>query len=232
MPPPKRTNGQRFFLTYSQANNIDIDELADFIAATASCWLEIVQEDHELEGIHYHVVVCYDERFQQPLTVWDYDGCHPNFAAIRNATVQLTNYRHYIRKGKRKEEDQHTVKDHKLKACDYIIDPDTRGDVPPYVTSTGRLDWGGIMAAATGEQEFLQLVRTNQPKEWVLRNDAIVKYASTYYKKAREPEKVYPAESWNISPAMDDWCKEVFGEVCFYSGTFTRTSLGLIHSEY
>lgn len=216
MPPPKRTNGQRFFLTYSQANNIDIDELADFIAATAPCWLEIVQENHQVEGIHYHVVVVYDDRFQQPLTVWDYDGCHPNFAAIRNATVQLTNYRHYIRKGAdRSEEDQHTIKDHKLKACDYIIEPDTRGDVPPYVATTGRLDWGGILKTAESKEQFLDLVRLHQPKEWVLRNDSINKYAEAYFKPPRAAEKVYDPASFVVPPELDAWCAEVFSEVSF-----------------
>lgn len=213
--PVKRTCGQRFFLTYSQANDIDIDDLADFIAATAPCWLEIVQENHQEEGIHYHVVVCYETKFQQPLTVWDFDGCHPNFAAIRNATVQLTNYRHYIRKGLRRKEDEHTVKEHKTKACDYIIEPDTRGDVPAYAPSTGRLNWAGILETATDERSFLQLVRINQPKEWILRNDAIVKYAAQYYKIPQAAPVQYNPASWVVTPEMDAWVQEVFSEVSF-----------------
>lgn len=213
MPAVKRTNGQRYFLTYSQATNVDIDDLANFIADLAPCWLEIVQEHHQDDGIHYHVVVVFDERFQRPLNVFDFDGHHPNIVAIKNATVDLINRRHYIRKGIRSKEEEHTIKDHKSKECDYIIDPDTRGAVPPYVTTTGRLDWGAILREATDKETFLKLVRINQPKEWVLRNDQIVKYADQSFKKTAVPEKVYPVESFIVPPELDQWVKEVFSEV-------------------
>jgi len=216
MPREPRTNGSRFFLTYSQATNLDIDELADFIADIAPCWLEIVQENHQDNGIHYHVVVCFESRLQRPLNIFDCAGYHPNILPIKNATVDLSNRRHYIRKGaERSEEDQHTIKSHKLKACDYVIEPDTRGDVPPYTTTSGRLDFGGILATAESEAQFYELVRLHQPKEWVLRNDQIVKYGSTHYKAPVAPPKVYPAESFIVPPALDEWTAQVFSEVSF-----------------
>jgi len=212
---PGRFNGQRFFLTYSQAADIGIDELADYLHALADNWLEIVQEDHVLEGIHYHVVLCFAARFQGPLDSFDYGGKHPHWDPIKNATTQLNNFRHYIRKGARPKEDEHPIKDHKTKACDYIIDPDTRGEVPVYAPETGRLNWGGILDAATDKVSFLQLVRHSQPKDWVLRHDAILKFAETQYPDAQEPEHLYPAESWNVPPELDAWVNEVFSEVCF-----------------
>ena len=216
MPRIPRTNGQRFFLTYAQANDIDIDELADFIAAIASCWLEIVQENHQDNGIHYHAVVCFDERLQRTLDVFDFGGSHPNILPIKNATVDLINRRHYIRKGaERREEDCHTVKSHRTKPCDYGIEPDTRGTVPPYTDATGRLNWGGILELAKTEEEFLTLVRVNQPKDWVLRNDAIIKYGATHFKAPIAAQKVYAPDSFIIPPEMDQWQKEVFAEVCF-----------------
>lgn len=211
--PPLRFNAQRYFLTYSQANDVGIDELADFISSLAPCWLEIVQEQHQDDGIHYHVVVVFDNRFRQNLDAFDFQGHHPNFLVIKNGTVDLTNRRHYIRKGARPKEDEHTVKSHKQKACDYIIEPDTRGNVPPYAAEAGRLDWGRILDSATNKEEFLDLVRFNQPQEWVLRHDAIVKFAETQYKPAKEPEPVYPAESWHIPAVLDEWVQEVFTEV-------------------
>lgn len=215
MPPrAKRFNAQRFFLTYSQASDVNIDELADFISSLAPCWLEIVQENHVAEGIHYHAVVVFDTRFQQPLTAFDFNDHHPNFAVIKNGTVDLVNYRHYIRKGAdRSKEDEHTVKSHRTQACDYIIEPDTRGAVPPYTDETGRLDFGGILNTATTSEEFLTLVRVNQPKEYVLRNDAIIKFAATHYKAARAPEKLYPRDTFVVPPAMDAWVEEVFTDV-------------------
>lgn len=212
--PPKRTAGQRYFLTYSQAAAVSIDDIADHIANLAPCWLEIVQENHQEDGIHYHAVVVFESRFQQPLTIFDCDGHHPNIIVIKNGTVDLCNYRHYIRKGPdRAKEDEHTVKSHKVKPCDYIVEPDTRGAVPLYTDTTGRLDWGGILSQAQSEEEFLALCQSNQPKEWVLRNASIRAYGAQHYKKERAPEKVYDRESWVIPTALDDWVKEVFGEV-------------------
>lgn len=207
-------DGQRFFITWSQANDIDIEELADFLASLNNFdWLEIVQEHHQNDGIHYHAVVVFATRFRGSMLAFDFAGIHPNVRAIKNPTVDLTNRRHYIRKGLRPPEEEHTIKDHKIRDCDYIIEPDTRGVVPIYVATTGRLDFGGILREATNEQQFLQLVQQNQPKEWVLRNDVIRKYGATHFKDEVAPEKVYPAESWNIPPALDEWVKSVFSEV-------------------
>jgi len=226
MVRPARTNGQRFFLTYSQANNLDIDELADFIAAIAPCWLEVVQENHQQNGIHYHVVVCFEDRLQRPLDVFDCAGYHPNILPIKNATIDLVNRRHYIRKGaERAEEDQHTVKSHRSKPCDYIIEPDTRGVVPPYTDASGRLNWGGILDLAKTEEEFLNLVRVNQPKDWVLRNDAIVKYGSTHFKAPIAQAEIYPAESFITTPALDQWVQEVFTDVSFFLFRLVHTNL-------
>jgi len=226
MPPPRRLNGQRFFLTYSQAADISIDDVADHLAALANFdFLEIVQENHHDAGIHYHVVLCFEPRIQLPFSVFDVGGHHPNFVSIKNATVDLYNRRHYIRKGaQRAKEDEHPPKSHKNKPCDYIIEPDTRGEVPEYVEQTGRLNWGGILEAKSAD-EFLGLVRQFQPKDWVLRNDAITKYAAQYYKPADKPEKVYPVESWNVPPALDDWVQEVFSDVSFFLFRHVHTYL-------
>lgn len=221
MPPAQRFNGLRFFLTYSQADGLSIDDVADHLhqLADGANWLEIVQEDHQAQeedqepGIHYHVVLCFDGRFQGPLDSFDVNGYHPNWAPIRNATVDLTNRRHYIRKGLRSKEEQHTIKAHKTRACDYIIEPDTRGDVPPYSDTAGRLNWAGVLENAKTERDFLDLVRLHQPKDWILRNDSIVKYAATYYKEAPEPDKVWAENSWVLPPELVDWQTEVFSEV-------------------
>jgi len=212
-------DGQRFFGTWSQAHDIDIDSLADFLSSLQHFeWLEIVQESHQDDGIHYHAVVVFASRFRGDMRAFDFEGNHPNIRAIKNATVDLVNYRHYIRKGaERSKEDEHTVKSHKTKACDYIIEPDTRGTVPIYVATSGRLDWGGILREATDEATFLALVRINQPKEWVLRNTVVRQYAERHFKKEAAPETVYPQQSWNVPPELDQWCKDVFSEVSLLS---------------
>lgn len=216
-------DGQRFFLTYPQSASVGIDELADFLTTLPAFeWLEIAQENHKTHGIHYHVVLCFSSRFRGSMQAFDFAGRHPNVSAIRNATVALVNSRHYIRKGDRSEEEGHTVASHKRQECDYVIEPDTRGAVPPYIASTGRLNWGGILAEATSESEFLALVRVNQPKDWILRNDVVRKYGATHFKKELAPEKKYPVESWHVPAALDDWVAEVFSEVRSFSTLLNR----------
>lgn len=223
MPPREpRFNGLRFFLTYSRADALSIDDVADHLHQLADSWLEIVQEDHQVSeeypegGIHYHVVLCFAARYQGALNSFDVLDHHPQWEPIRNATVDLANRRHYIRKGDRAKEDQHTIKNHKTVACDYIIEPDTRGTVPEYSTTAGRLNWGGILAAATTGEEFLSLVKLHQPKDWVLRNDALTKYAASYYQEAREPKKSYPRDSFIVPPALDEWVEQVFSDVSYF----------------
>jgi len=235
MPPrERRLNGQRFFLTYAQAADVSIDDIADHLATLANFdFLEIVQENHQDDGIHYHAVLCFEPRVQLPFTAFDVQGKHPNFLSIKNATIDLYNRRHYLRKGPdTRKEDEHPPKDHKTRPCDYTTEPDTRGEVPPYVESTGRLNWGGILAQAATMDEFLLLVRMHQPKDWVLRNDTVVKYAQTHFRKEKTPEPVYPPDSWNVPPELDQWVQEVFADVSSFvlicSGTFTRTSLVIV----
>lgn len=227
-------DGQRFFATWAQAADVDIDDLADHISNLVTFdWLEIVQEYHQDDGIHYHAVIVFSTRYRGGMDAFDFAGHHPNIAPIKNATVDLTNYRHYIRKGLRPKEDEHTVKSHKTKACDYIIEPgtwvnhlihffhltdytaylDTRGTVPIYIATAGRLDWGGILREATTQNEFLALVALHQPKEWVLRNDAIERFAAKRYAQIKPAEEIYPVTSWNIPNELDQWCKDVFSEV-------------------
>jgi len=207
-------DGQRFFVTWSQAAEVSIDELADFISSLPDfLWLEIIQEAHQQDGVHYHAVIVFARRFRGSMRAFDFGGLHPNIRAIRNATVDLDNRRHYLRKGNRSKEDEHTIASHKKSDCDYCAEPEQRGAVPEYTVSAGRLDWGGIIQEATTEAEFLALCKKHQPKQWVLQNDQCCKYAAKYFAPQREPEKVYAPESFVVPAELDAWCREVFAQV-------------------
>nr|UBQ66228.1 Rep protein [egret CRESS-DNA virus] len=213
MPP--RTNGQRFFLTYSQATTVDPDELADFLHGLAPNWVEGCQENHQDGNAHFHVIVCFHDRFQRPLDIFDFDGFHPNIKPIRNGTSDLIRVRHYIRKGDRSEEDQHDVKTHKKTPCEYDGEVFDRGEPPEYVIETGRLSWGDILAASTDIETFFQLVRKHRTADFVLRNNAIRDFAEHEFSKSSGYAPDHPADSFQIPPEVDDWRKEVFAEVSF-----------------
>lgn len=214
-PREKRLNGVRFLLTYPQSSEVSIDELADFISSLPNfLWLEIVQENHHEHGIHYHAVVVFAERVQGNMRFFDFAGRHCNIQAIRNATTDLVRCRHYIRKGaERTKEDEHDIASHKKKACDYIIEPDTRGEPPEYIATSGRLNWGGILAESKSREEFYSLMRLHQPKEWIMGHRYVEYYADKFFAPEKRPEAVYPPSSWIVPSELDAWCNEVFSEV-------------------
>jgi len=217
MPRLPRTNGQRFFLTYSQAADVCQSELADFLhALTEDNWLELCQENHQQEGIHYHVVICFEERFQHPLNIFDFDGCHPNIQPIKNGGPDLLRCRHYLRKGPdRRKEDEHSIKDHKSTPCDYTGEVIDRGEPPEYVCATGRLTWGDILEASTDTDSFLSLARQHRTADYVLRHQQLRDFAEYNFNKAPTYTPEFPRESYIIPPDLDEWVKEVFSEVSF-----------------
>lgn len=226
MPPAPRTNGQRFLLTWSQAPNIDINELADYLHSLADgCnWVEIVQEHHQDQGVHYHAVICFDARFQQPLTIFDHGGRSADIQPIRNATTALTTCRHYLRKGNRPKEEEHDLKSHKRTPCDYTAEVTDRGDVPEYAHTTGRLSWAEIIDAATDQESFLQLCKQHRTSDFVLRHEQIRNFIERYYCQPTEYVPQFPPESYIIPADLDRWVQEVFGEVSIFRIPFTRNT--------
>lgn len=208
-------DGLRYFCTWAQAQDVHIDELADFISSLRNfVWCEIVQEFHQNDGIHYHAVIVFSPRYRGGMDAFDFQGHHPNIRSIRNGTIELDNRRHYLRKGPdRVEEDQHTIASHKERDCDYTAVPESRGEVPEYIVSTRRLNWGGIVKEAKTEAEFLALCKEHQPKQWVLQNRQCCEYGAKYFKKEPAPEKTYPEASFVVPAELDQWCREVFTEV-------------------
>ena len=218
MPTP-RTNAQRFLLTWSQANDIDADELADFLhALDDDNWVELCQEEHTVQGIHYHAVVVFPDRFQKPLTVFDFGGRTADIQPIKNGTTDLTRARHYLRKGNRPKEEEHDIKTHKKTPCDYSAEVLDRGEVPEYSTETGRLSWGEILVAAQSIDEFLLLAERHRTADFVLRHQNLRDFAA--YRWSERPANYipeWPRETYTVPAALDDWVNEVFREVSFLS---------------
>lgn len=221
-----RLNGLRYFLTFAQVNDADInaDAIADALYTLGPTWLEAAQEDHQDGGTHYHVVIVFATRRQQTLeTYFNVLGRHPNVKPIRNGGKDLYYRRHYIRKEDKGTHDT----SHRDGPCDYEGIPVCRGDIPPYDTeaATARSDdWGSIVEQSGSRDEFLDRVRSAFPKDFVLKYDAIEHYAQRFYSAPAQFVPKYAREEFTVPPEMDEWVTGVFSEVS-YSGTFTRTSL-------
>jgi len=221
-----RLNGIRYFLTYSQVNdeNLDLDHLADALLLTGPHWLEAAEEHHQDGGRHFHVVIVYKTRRQQAVsTYFNVAGFHPNIKAIRNGGKDLYHRRHYIRKEEKGTHDP----SHKDEDCDYAGIPTVRGDVPPYSSTDApeRDDWGAIVEQSGSRAEFLDRVRSAFPKDFVLKYDAIEHYAQRFYNTPSEFVPKYTRDSFTVPAELDEWVANTFAEVCFCSGSLARTSL-------
>lgn len=211
----KRLDGVRYFLTYAQVNNdtftAESFATALFQLSPAPAWLEVAAEKHQDDGLHYHAVVVFRERIQKPLTWFDVDGYHPNIRAIRNGGRDLYHRRHYIRK---EEKGKHDVS-HRDEPCDYTGVPAARGAVPDYTNTEApeRDDWGTIVEESVDRADFLQRVKSSFPKDFVLKHDQIIGYATRYFAQPAPYQPPWPRESYTVPPCVDAWIAEIFSEV-------------------
>lgn len=213
-----RTNAQRFFLTYSQVSeqHSALEPLADFLFALqpTPVYIEAAHEYHQDGGHHFHVVIGYATRLQRPIAFFDYEGHHPNIRGIRPS--DLFNRRHYIRKGQRTKEEQHTPKKHKDEACCYDYEPTVRGTPPDYNADSdnGRLTWADLLSASS-EAEFFDGVRTHFARDWVLNHDRILGFGKKWYGKAAPFTPMEGATPAQFVPSaeVDAWIAEVKAKV-------------------
>jgi len=212
MPPQRiaRTNAQRYFLTYSQVDiaTASIHALADYLidrhTVSSSCeWLEIVHEKHQDGGDHYHAVVVFSARYVAPITVFDFNGFHPNIKSIASAGKQLNDKRKYIRK---------SLNDIEPPLLDALFV--TRGSVPEYTAvATTRDKWADIIDAPD-QDSFLALAKTRDPKSYCLRYFDLLKFAQHKYNTPSYYVPEFPRESFtNVPEEAEAWVEEVMGEV-------------------
>lgn len=219
-----RTSAQRYFLTYSQVDDNDFtsDSLADFLFGLdpEPLFVETIQESHENQGRHFHAVLCFRQRFQRETTIFDFLGRSADIKGIRNGGVDLYNRRHYIRKGDIAKADEHTPASHKSIECDYSAEPTVRGVPPTYSSGVpAKPSWGDIVNDSATEEEFLDRVRSDFPREWVLRHDQIVSYATKWYHRAPPFAPQFPEESFVIPDEIDTWVQECIDKVSTVAGT-------------
>jgi len=227
---PFRTNAQRYFLTWSQAPQIDADELADYLHSLDDTnWVELCREHHADLGIHYHAVVVFTARFQRPLNVFDFADRTADIASIKNGTTDLARCRHYIRKGDRTKEEEHDIKSHKKTTCDYDADVIVRGDPPEYVTETGRMSWNEILHASTCPADFLKLAEQHYCGEFILRHRQILEFAELKWTARQgQDQPEHARETFIVPPELDDWVEQVLSEVSFVSIYVSRTLTGTL----
>lgn len=227
-----RLNGLRYFLTYAQSNDEQFTavRLADILFALEPDFVEVAREFHQDDGIHFHAVICFPTRRQQSMAYFDVTiggvTRHPNIRPIRNAGKDLYYRRHYLRK---EDKDKHDTS-HKDAPCDYTGEPEFRGTRPPYSTAeTGeRYTWGDALESCSTRAEFMLAIRTNFPKDYILRQDALQSFAASHYTNPQAPVPTRNRADFVVPPEMDAWVEEVLGQVrLVHTNLFFLCSLGI-----
>lgn len=214
-PARARIDGRRFFLTYSQVGD-DFDEsvlLVDLHLLGAH-WIEAAEEFHQDDGRHYHAVVVFLRRFCRHMRAFDSQGKHPNIQSIKNGNIDLFNRRHYLRKGpNRPKEDCHTPEAHADGPCDYTAEPIHIGDVPPYVIPQPRKTYEEILESVDTQDAFLAEIKRSHARDFVLRHDAVLSYAQTYYNRPQTFVSRYEEADFFVPEPLNDWVQDVLREV-------------------
>ena len=207
-----RFNCLRVFLTYSQCGALTPNDLIAHFPTLVPIpdWAEIASELHEDGSPHLHAVVVFSTRFQGNMSSFDVGGKHPNAQPIRHGHANLFRCRHYLRKGNRGKEEQHEISNHKLVACNYDAVPETFGTPTLYFEKAKCLDWGGILAESEDKDTFLQLAKQNQPADYVLRYDSILRYAAAAFDREVLYEPPFAPDSFRVLPEMDEWVQQFF----------------------
>lgn len=201
MPTNNRFDAQRFLLTYSQvpADAFDANQLATFLYGIVGedGWVEVNRELHQDLGLHYHALAVFRARYRGRLDSFDFNGRHPNFKVVRRGKSDLGKVRDYIRK-------------------DGVEHLQLRGNVPDYepaaVEETERHCWGDLLESPT-QAEFMANCALWFPKDYILRNDDLVRFAFTHYNTPSEYVPQWPRDAYTVPAAADEWVIDVLRQV-------------------
>lgn len=213
--------GTRFLLTWSAVTDLSISVatiITHILSFSDPDWIEVCQEFHEDGAPHYHAIVVYESRIRRTLTAFNLPDFNANVAVIAAGRKHLHDTRAYIRKELAETAAKNTEEGRILW--------DTHGNPPPFDPNwepeeTGRNHWGEALQAAT-QDEFLEVVRRNHPREYVVHYFNILAFAQHHYNVASTYVPEYPADSFRVPAAMHDWVDEVLGEVSIPATRYSR----------
>lgn len=192
--PRFRCRSKNFIITFPQVNeNVQprFDAGTPFLEHVTADYgnpicCRLGRERHADGGVHYHVYLSFDKIVSvNSATAFDYFGAHGNIKSIRRTP--------------------HKVFDYVGKDGDIRLE---HGEPPAKTTAREGNDqnkWHDIISS-DDKESFLQRVRDEAPRDWLLSNQRILEYANLYY-----PEEKPPYESPNLTvereryPGLREW---------------------------
>lgn len=195
MPPKFRLSAKSYLLTYSQINDAALQRflqptaLLDHIQSTFGppTLYRLARERHKDGGNHFHVVISWEDRISsRDATCFDFETHHPNIRPIRGSLSRPLNYA-----GK----DNDII--HEL------------GNIEGTITQpkTTQAEVYAAALAATGKDEFLRILRTTAPKDYVLFHERILDFADRHYTTPPTPY-ISPNFTPNLPSSLTNWLNQ------------------------
>lgn len=178
--PQFQLNSKSLFVTYPQATPLEKNDVLAFYVRLGCRYVLVAQEYHDDGGKHFHVYCEFDNSFRsRDQRALDIRGFHPNIQSPRN----------------------------KQQVCDYCKKD---GDYIEHgVSVASKKGWGALIDESRNESGFLQLVRENYPRDFVLQHERLEYFARKYFERSvveYEPNFL----EFDIPDNLADWVLNEF----------------------
>lgn len=180
-----RLRAKRFLLTYPQCNLSKEDLLNGIQQQCPGLVFDyyIARERHEDGNPHLHAYLRFQCQFEsRDQRCFDVQHFHPNIQVARSEKKSIA----YVKKD-----------------GEYIT------NVNETTNSDNKPNWSEILGTSTTSEDFLQAIRTNYAREYVLHYDRIRYFAEVHFQPARQPY-VSAHDVFRIPEELADWIRSEF----------------------
>lgn len=185
MPPSFRIQTKHVFLTYSQANNVDHNDLFTHLCGLHNpIRVRVGRELHDDGGVHYHAFIQWSKPCEtRDVRFFDWAGIHPNVVS-RIRDIRAT-YDYCGKDGNTKD----------------------LGDPPQ--TKTSKNDQLSNALQATTATEFLQLVKTADPGRYIFQHSNLEYFIAKHF-TTEETYNLSQYTNFTLPPTLTDWIQQRF----------------------
>lgn len=182
---PFQFNAKNVFLTYAQFNEPKEDLLEHLVNLCPGTNIVVAHELHQDGGHHLHSYIQAPEAIRtRDVAYFDFRGKHPNIVSAKNPK----------------------------KCYDYVTKERNYVTHGSFVFKNGK-SWADALQATTADA-FKEIIKENNPRDYILQFDKITHFAETHYACKKTPyESRYAAESFNATDTMMDWVIQAFDQV-------------------
>lgn len=188
-----RINSQQIFLTYSQANSLEKEEVIQFFKdinhnGNRVGHLLVAVEAHEDGGRHFHIYIKFERKANiRDGRFFDIRDQHPNIQGVRSTKAVL---------------------DYCKKDGDYTS-LQRRGEEWVEWNQSIKRTWGELFNSSTTTEEYLSNVREHFPRDYALSYERLKSMAEQHFKPDKEEfVSTFKKDDFLTVRELDDWVEK------------------------